>query len=107
LALFEKPCIIENQHRIALARQGQHAFHALLIECVGIPLHGCEQPLELLFARAGDDRRQRITVLARMVGQEAREIALQGGLAFPPTKLHVEGLQEISERWERIAGSPW
>jgi hypothetical protein len=27
--------------------------------------------------------------------------------AIRPTKLHVEGLQEISERWERVAGSAW
>jgi hypothetical protein len=65
LALFEKPSIIENQHRIALRRQGQHLFHPLLIERIGIPLHGCEQPLELLLAGAGDDRRQRVSQFLR------------------------------------------
>ena len=42
VALFEKARVIENQNRIALGWQGQHAFHALSIERSGIPLHGRE-----------------------------------------------------------------
>jgi hypothetical protein len=42
-----------------------------------------------------------------MIGQEAGQIALRRGLAFPPTKLDKEGLQEVLQRRERCTGSPW
>jgi hypothetical protein len=66
-----------------------------------------KQPLELLFARVRKDGCQGVAVLARMIGQEAGQIALQRGLAFPPTKLDMEGLQEVRQRCERCTGSPW
>ena len=47
------------------------------------------------------------TILARMIGQEAGQIVLQRGLAFPPAKLDMEGLQEVRQRRERCTGSPW
>jgi hypothetical protein len=52
VALFEKSDVVKNQHRIAFCRQGQQAFHSLLIERIGVPLPssimtGCYLKLQL------------------------------------------------------------
>ena len=62
--------------------------------------------MKLLFTRTRDNRRQGVTVLAGMVGQEPGQIALQRGLAFPSAELHMKGLQEVGQRREWLSGSP-
>jgi hypothetical protein len=68
-SLFEKASVIRDQNRITLGRQFQHLFNSLAIERIGVPLHRCQQALELLLARTRNDRREGITVLVRVVSQ--------------------------------------
>jgi len=96
-SLLEKASVIKDQNRITLGRQFEHLFNALAIERIGVPLHRCQQALQLLFTRTRNYRRKGITVLVRVVSQQLRQIALQRCLAFPPAELNPKRLQEAGQ----------
>jgi hypothetical protein len=96
-SLFEKASVIKDHNRITLGRQFQHLLNSLAIERIGIPLHGCQQALELLLTRTRNYSREGITVLVRMVSQQAGQIALQRDAVFVTPKLALEWLQKVHQ----------
>ena len=74
---------------------GQHLLHPLPVEVRLVPLHVGEQPLQALFAGAGDGLGDGIAVLVGQLGEQPRRIALQGFRPFWPSEAHLEGPQKL------------
>jgi hypothetical protein len=51
-----------------------------------------------------NDGGKRVTIFVGMFGQQAREIAFSGVLAFPSDKVHPELSQKLGEFGHRRAG---
>ena len=95
--MLGEPGVVEHQHPIPLGRQGGHHPDPLAVQVVVVPGHGCEQPLETLLGRAGDESGEGVAVLVRVLGQQAGAVPLQGGRPFPPSELNPERGEELGQ----------
>ena len=98
--MFAEAGIVEDRNGIA--------FRGEVAQVLGaprtggsIPLHGGEQLLQVLLAGSGHDGGGRIAALARMIGQQAGQVALEDGAACSAAEEPQVGREELPERRQR------
>ena len=102
LALLGEAGVVEDQDGVALGGQGEHPPDPLAVEVVFVPDHLGEQALEALLGGAGDDLGDGVAVLVGLLGQQAGEVAFQGGGALAAGEVDVERFQELGQFRQRF-----
>jgi hypothetical protein len=89
---------------VPLDGQGEQALDAPAVQVVLVPGHGGQEALEALLGGAGDDLREGVAVLVRVLGEQAGEVAFQGLGSFAPLEVDAERCEELGQSGQRGAG---
>jgi hypothetical protein len=106
LPLFGQVGVIQHQDAIGRAALYQEA-HALFIQGLRIPGGIRQQMLQLFQRGVGHRLGNRLTVLARQIGQQSGDVALQGAAAGAASKQWRKWLQIRRKFWQGIRRSLW
>jgi hypothetical protein len=106
-ALLGEAGVIEDQHAVTLGRQSEETFDPLAVQVLLIPGHGGQQALETLLGGAGDDLGEGVAVRVGVLGEQAGEVAFQGGRPLAAGEVDTEGGEELGEFWQWGTGSVW